>query len=49
MTDSFLSFDPSIYSAVALPPLKNSDYADVSVSIGLASNSRWNVHFNGKA
>ena len=46
--DFFLSSNPSIYSAMALPPLEHSNYVIVKVSIGLASNSKGNVHFNRK-
>ena len=35
----FLSFDASIYSTMAFPPLGNSDYT-VSISIDFLSNSK---------
>ena len=38
LLDLFIFSDPSICSAVAFPPLGNSDHAAVSVSIDLPSN-----------
>ena len=40
VSDCFLSFDPSICSTVALPPLENSDHVAVSVSLDFLSNSK---------
>ena len=41
----FLSFDASIYSTMAFPPLGNSDYA-VSISIDFLSNSKRDTLFH---
>ena len=42
----FLSFDTSICSTMAFPPLGNSDHAVVSVSIDFPSNSQWGAPFH---
>ena len=40
LSDLFISSDASIGSTVAFPPLGNSDYVVVSVSIDFPSNSQ---------
>ena len=45
LLDLFLSPDASIYSAMAFPPLVNSDHV-VSVSIDFPSNSQWDALFH---
>ena len=47
LLDLFFSSDASIYSAMAFPPLGNSDH--VSVSIDFPSNSQWNAPFHSIA
>ena len=42
----FLSSDASICSAMAFPPLVNSDHVVVSVSIDFPSNSQWDAPFH---
>ena len=42
----FLTFDASICSAMALPPLGNSDHVVVSVSIDFPSNSQRDALFH---
>ena len=42
----FLSFDASICSMMASPPLGNSDHVVISVSIDFPSNSQWNGLFH---
>ena len=42
----FLTFDASICSAMALPPLGNSDHVVVSVSIDFPSYSQQNALFH---
>ena len=44
--DFFLSFDASICSAIAFPPLANSDHVVVSVSIDFPSNSQSDAPFH---
>ena len=44
LLDFFLSFDASICSATAFPPLGNSDNV-VSVSIDFPSNLQWDASF----
>ena len=44
--DLFLSSDVSICSAVAFPPLANSDHVVVSVSIDFLSNSKGDIPFS---
>ena len=46
LLDLFLSSDASICSAMAFPPLGNSDHPLVSVSIDFPSSSQWNVSFH---
>ena len=46
LLDFFLSSDVSIHSTMASSPLGNSDYADVSVSIGFPTNSKWDTPFH---
>ena len=46
LLDLFLSFDTSICSAMAFPPLENSDHFVVSVSIDSPSNSQRDAPFN---
>ena len=41
----FLSFDASICSMMASPPLGNSDHVVISVSIDFPSNSQWDGLF----
>ena len=43
LLDLFLSSDTSICSTVAFPPLRNSDYVFLSVSIEFPPNSKWDV------
>ena len=45
LLDLFLSFDASICSTMAFPPLENSDHVVVSVSIDFPSNSYWDAPF----
>ena len=45
LLDFFLSSDASICSAMAFPPLGNSDHFVVSVSINFPSNSQWDAPF----
>ena len=42
----FLSFDASICSTMAFPPLGNSDHVVVSVPINFPSNSQWDALFH---
>ena len=44
--DFFLSFDASICSTIAFPPLGNSDHVVVSVSIDFPSNSQRHASFH---
>ena len=44
--DLFISSDASICSAMAFPPLGNSDHIVVSVSIDFPSNSQWDAPFD---
>ena len=44
--DLFISSDASICSAMAFPPLGNSDHIVVSVSIDFPSNSQWDASFH---
>ena len=46
LLDLFISFDTSICSAMAFPPLENSDHVFVSVSIDSPSNSQRDAPFN---
>ena len=46
LLDLFLSSDARIYSAMAFPPLGNSDHVVASVSIGFPSNSQWDAPFH---
>ena len=46
LLDLFLSSDASICSAMAFPPLGNSDHVVVSVSIEFPSNSKQDVPFH---
>ena len=46
LLDLFLSFDPSICSAMAFPPLGNSDHVVVSVSIDFPTNSQQDAPFH---
>ena len=46
LLDLFLSSDASICSAMAFPPLGNSDHVVVSVSINFPSNSQQDVPFH---
>ena len=41
LLDLFISSDSSILSAMAFPPLGNSDHVVVSVSIDFPSYSQW--------
>ena len=41
LLDLFISSDSSIFSAMAFPPLGNSDHVVVSVSIDFPSYSQW--------
>ena len=45
LLDLFISFDASICSTMAFPPLENSDHV-VSVSIGFTVNSKQNPPFH---
>ena len=49
LLDFFLSSDPSICSAMAVPPLGNSSYVVVSVSIDFPSYSQQDALFDGIA
>ena len=49
LLDLFLTSDASICSAMAFPPLGNSDHAVISVSICFPSNSQWDALFHCKA
>ena len=44
--DLFISSDASICSAMAFPPLGNSDHVVLSVSIDFPSNSKWDAPFH---
>ena len=46
LLDIFLSSDASICSAMAFPPLENSDHVVVSVSINFQSNSQQDDPFH---
>ena len=46
LLDFFLSSDDSICSAMAFPPLGNSDHVVVSVFIDLPTNSQWDAPFH---
>ena len=46
LLDFFLSSDASICSAMALPPLENSDHVVDSVSIDFPSNSKRDAPFH---
>ena len=46
LLDLFLSFDASICSAMAFPPMGNSDHTAVSVSIDFLSNSKRDAPFH---
>ena len=46
LLDLFISFDASICSTMAFPPLGNSDHVDVSVSIDFPTNSQQDVPFH---
>ena len=46
LLDLFLSSDASICSTMAFPPLGNTDYVVVSVSIDFPSNSQWDDQFH---
>ena len=46
LSDLPISSDASICSAMALPPLRNSNNVVVSVSIDFPSNSQWEVSFH---
>ena len=46
LLDLILSFDTSICSIMAFPPLGNSDRVVVSVSIDFPSNSHWDAPFH---
>ena len=46
LLDFFLSSDASICSAMAVPPLGNSDHVVVSVSIDFPSNSQRDALFH---
>ena len=45
LLDLFISSDTSICSAVAFPPLGNSDHVFVSIFIDIPSNLKWNPLF----
>ena len=47
LLDLFISFDASICSTMAFPPLGNSDHV-VSVSIDFPSNSQWDAPFHSQ-
>ena len=49
LLDLFISSDTSICSAMAFPPLGNSDHVVVSVSIDFPSNSQWDALFHHTA
>ena len=46
LLDLFISYDISICSTMAFPPLENSDHVVVSVSIDFPSNSQWGTPFH---
>ena len=46
LLDLFLSSDASICSLMAFPPLGNSDYVVISVSIDFPSSSKWDAPFH---
>ena len=46
LLDLFLSPEASICSTMAFPPLKNSDYVNVSVSIDFPTNSQRDAPFH---
>ena len=46
LLDLFISSDASIYSAMAFPPLGNSDHVVVTVSIAFLSNSKRGAPFH---
>ena len=46
LLDLFLSSNASICSAMAFPPLGNSDHVVVSVPMDYPSNSQWDVLFH---
>ena len=46
LSDLFLSFDASICSTMAFPPLANSDHVVVSVSIDFPTNSQQDAPFH---
>ena len=46
LLDLFISFDTSICSKIALPPLGNSDHVVVSVSVDFLSNLKWDAMFH---
>ena len=46
LLDLFISSDASICFTMAFPPLGNSDYVVVSVSIDFPSNSKWDAPFH---
>ena len=43
--DLLLSFDASICSTMAFPPLGNSDHVAISFSIDFPTNSQWDALF----
>ena len=49
LLDLFISSDTSICSAMAFPPLGNSDHVVVSVSIDFPSYSQWDAPFHSIA
>ena len=49
LLDLFISFDASICSTMAYPPVENSDHVVVSVSVDFPSNSKQDVPFHGIA
>ena len=46
LLDLFISFDASICSTMAFPPLGNSNHVVVSVSIDFLTNSQWDAPFD---
>ena len=46
LLDLFISFDASICSEMAFPPLGSSDHGVVSVSIDFPSYSQWDALFH---
>ena len=46
LLDLFISSDASICSTMAFPPLGNSDFVVVSVSIDFPTNSQWDAPFH---